>query len=334
VTVALPRKALVTGGAGFIGSHVVDHLLAGGTEVVAYDNLTTGSGANLAHQREHPKLNLVHADVLDLPRLCEAMEGTDTVFHFQANADVRGGPQRTRVDLEQNTIATWNVLEAMRSTRVETIVFASSATVYGEPEVFPTPESIALVQTSLYGASKAAGEAMIQAYSEYFGIRSVAFRFVSWIGPRYSHGVVFDFMRKLRDNPRELEVLGDGTQRKSYLDVRDGVSGIFLALERAPAPKNIYNLGHDDFLNVLDVARIITDELGLGDVRLRTTGGVRGWLGDSPLVHLDTTRIKALGWRPSIPIPDSIRATVRYLVEHPEIFDAREARLPGGRAEE
>jgi UDP-glucose 4-epimerase len=320
---AFPRKALVTGGAGFIGSHVVDHLLAGGAEVVVYDNLTTGNRGNLADQAKHPKLRLVEADVLDLPRLSAAMEGVDTVFHFQANADVRGGPQRTRVDLEQNTIATWNVLDAMRTTGAGTIVFASSAVVYGEPEVFPTPESIALVQTSLYGASKLAGEAMLQAYSEYFGIRGLSFRFVSWIGPRYSHGVVFDFMRKLRDNPRELEVLGDGSQRKSYLDVRDGVSGVFLALERAATSKNVFNLGHDDFLNVLDVARIITEELGLRDVRLRTTGGVRGWVGDSPFVHLDTTRIKALGWKPTIPIPDSIRATVRYLVEHPELFSYR-----------
>jgi UDP-glucose 4-epimerase len=319
----LPRKALVTGGAGFIGSHVVDHLLAGGAEVVVYDNLTTGSRGNLADAASHAKLQVVQADVLDLPHLCGAMEGVDTVFHFQANADVRGGPQRTRVDLEQNTIATWNVLEAMRTTGARTIVFASSAVVYGEPEVFPTPESIPLVQTSLYGASKLAGEAMLQAYSEYFGIRGLAFRFVSWIGPRYSHGVVFDFMRKLRADPRELEVLGDGTQRKSYLDVRDGVSGIFLALEHALDPKNVFNLGHDDFLNVLDVARIITEELGLREVKMRTTGGVRGWLGDSPLVHLDTARIKALGWRPSIPIPDSIRATVRYLVAHPEIFSHR-----------
>jgi len=328
LTVAFPRKALVTGGAGFIGSHVVDHLLAGGAEVVVYDNLTTGSRGNLAHLADRDldrKLSLVEADVLDLRHLCGAMEAVDTVFHFQANADVRGGPQHTRVDLEQNTIATWNVLEAMRSSGANTIVFASSAVVYGEPEVFPTPESIALVQTSLYGASKLAGEAMLQAYSEYFGIRGLSFRFVSWIGPRYSHGVVFDFMSKLRDNPRELEVLGDGTQRKSYLDVRDGVSGVFLALERAPAAKNVFNLGHDDFLNVLDVAQIVIDELGLRDVRLRMTGGVRGWLGDSPFVHLDTTRMKALGWQPRIPIPDSIRATVRYLVEHPEIFHAREA---------
>lgn len=319
-----PKKALVTGGAGFIGSHVTDHLLAGGAEVVVYDNLSTGSRRNLAQHDGNPSFRLVTADVLDLAKLREAMTGCDAVFHFQANADVRGGIEHTRVDLEQNTIATWNVLEAMRQTGAKTLVFASSATVYGEPDVFPTPESIELVQTSLYGASKAAGEAMAQAYAEYYGIRMLAFRFVSWIGPRYSHGVVFDFFTKLRRNPAELEVLGDGKQRKSYLDVRDGVSGIFTALERAEGPKHVFNLGHDDFLNVLDLAAIVIDELGLKDVRLRTTGGVRGWLGDSPFVHLDTARMKALGWRPTIPIPDSIRATARFLADHPEIVEARE----------
>jgi UDP-glucose 4-epimerase len=322
---SFPRKALVTGGAGFIGSHVVDHLLSRGAEVVVVDNLSTGSRSNLAEHEGNAALSLVTADVLDADRLREAADGCDTVFHFQANADVRGGPERTRVDLEQNTIATWNVLEATRLAGAKTLVFASSATVYGEPDVFPTPESVALVQTSLYGASKAAGEAMAQAYSEYFGIRSLAFRFVSWTGPRYSHGVVFDFLSKLRRSPRELEVLGDGKQRKSYLDVRDGVAGIFTALERAQGRKQVFNLGHDDFLNVLDLAQIVIDELGLAGVALRTTGGERGWPGDSPVVHLDTVRMKALGWRPQVSIQDSIRATVRYLVEHPELVDAREA---------
>lgn len=323
---------MVTGGAGFIGSHVADHLLAGGAQVVVYDNLGTGSRQNLAQHIDHPALRIAEEDVLDLATLCERMEGVDTVFHFQANADVRGGPVRTRVDLEQNTIATWNVLEAMRLTGASTIVFASSATVYGEPAVFPTPESTELVQTSLYGASKVAGESMVQAYSEYFGIRSLAFRFVSWIGPRYSHGVVFDFLSKLDRNPRDLEVLGDGKQRKSYLDVRDGVSGIFTALEGATGMKNTFNLGHDDFLNVLDLANIVIEELGLRDVAVRSVGGVRGWPGDSPFVHLDTSRMKSLGWRPQIPIPDSIRATVRYLIEHPEMMRAREvaSRQPVG----
>jgi UDP-glucose 4-epimerase len=311
------RRALVTGGAGFIGSHVVDRLLAGGTEVIVYDNFTTGRRENLAAHRENPGLRLVAADVLDLPRLTAELRGVDAVFHFQANADVRRGIERPRVDLEQNTIATWNVLEAMRTAGTPTLVFASSATVYGEPAVFPTPEDAPRCQTSLYGASKLAGEAMIEAFSEYYGIRALTFRFVSWIGPRYRHGVVADFVRKLRADPGRLEILGDGNQRKSYLHVSDGVAGIFLALERATGNQAVFNLGHDDDIDVLAVARIVTSELGLADVRFATTGGKRGWPGDSPLVHLDTGRIKALGWAPRVSIPDGIRDTVRFVAAQP-----------------
>ena len=295
---------------------MVDRLLALGSSVVVYDNFSTGTRLNLAHHARHPGLRIVCGDVLDLPALQTAMQGVDTVFHFQANADVRGGMNQTRVDLEQNIIATWNVLDAMRNTGAGTIVFASSATVYGEPEVFPTPEVTPLIQTSLYGASKAAGECMIQAYAEYFGLRAVAFRFVSWIGPRYSHGVVFDFLKKLSRNPLELEVLGDGNQQKSYLDVRDGIAGIFMALERAPGRKSTFDLGHDDFINVMEVARIVIEEAGLQDVQLRTTGGKRGWIGDSPLVHLETSLMKGLGWQPKISIEEGIRATVRHLLEN------------------
>ncbi len=316
----IPKTALVTGGAGFIGSHVVDHLLSLGSEVIVYDNFSTGYQINLAGQAANPKLRIVRGDTLDLPSLETAMKGADTVFHFQANADVRGGIKQTRIDLEQNTISTWNVLDAMRTTDAKTLVFASSATVYGEPDIFPTPENIPLIQTSLYGASKAAGECMIQAYAEYFGLRTLCFRFVSWIGPRYSHGVVVDFLKKLRANPQELEILGDGNQQKSYLDVRDGIAGIFLALAKAESPKSIFNLGHDDFINVLEVARMVIEEAGLKDVSLRTTGGKRGWLGDSPTVHLDTERMKQIGWAPKIPIESGIRATVRHLIENPALF--------------
>lgn len=308
---------MVTGGAGFIGSHVVDRLVADGTEVVVYDNFTTGSRRNLAPHEGDPRVRIIEADVLDLPRLTAEMRGCDSVFHFQANADVRGGIGRTRVDLEQNTIGTWNVLEAMRVSRAGTIVFASSATVYGEPTVFPTPETSPLCQTSLYGASKLAGEAMIEAFSEYFGIRALVFRFVSWIGPRYRHGVVADFVQKLRTDSGRLEILGDGRQRKSYLHVSDGVAGIFLALESATDTKAVFNLGHDDDIDVLTVARIVTSELGLKDVRFETIGGKRGWSGDSPLVHLDTARIKSLGWMPRMPIREGIRDTVRFLARQP-----------------
>ena len=315
------KKVLVTGGAGFIGSYIVGDLLARGVPVVVYDNFSTGRPDFLPDSSD--LLSVVPAAVLDREALLPAMEGCDFIFHFQANADVRGGMKDTRVDLEQNTIATWNVLEAARQQGIKGLAFASSATVYGEPEVFPTPETCGSLQTSLYGASKSACEAMIQAYSEYFGIRCFIYRFVSWIGERYTHGIIFDLMKKLTQDPTRLPLFGDGTQRKSYLYVKDGVRGVMLGIERGGGAKNVFNLGHDHFLTVLEVVRIILDELGLRDVRLEFAGGQRGWLGDSPLVHLDTTRIKALGWQPETSIEDGIRRTVRYLRAHPHLLQAR-----------
>lgn len=316
-------KAFVTGGAGFIASHIVDRLLSGGHEATVFDNLCTGFSANLEHHAGSDRFAFHRGDVLDLEDLKARMRGHDTLFHFQAHADVRGGISNTRTDFEQNVTGTWNALEAARLSGIKTILFSSSATVYGEPSVFPTPEDFPLIQTSLYGASKLAGEAMLHAYAEYFGMRTVLFRFVSWIGPRYSHGVVFDFVNKLRKNPEKLEVLGDGNQRKSYLDVRDGVSGIFCALDRFQGNKGIFNLGHDDCLNVLDLARIVISEMGLENVEIVPSGGIRGWVGDSPFVHLDTARIKALGWRPSLSIEEGIRATTRYLMANPWLLDSR-----------
>jgi UDP-glucose 4-epimerase len=315
------HRAFVTGGAGFIGSHIVDRLAQTATSVTIYDNFSTGQEQFIIHHAGNPEIRVVRADVLDSERLRKEMAGCDIVFHFQANADVRGGIKRTQIDLQENTIATWNVLEAMRINEIKHIVFASSATVYGEPHVFPTPETYAPLQTSLYGASKLSCEAMIQAYSEYFGITCYIFRFVSWIGERYSHGVIFDLAKKLRNNAQLLEILGDGKQRKSYLDVLDGIAGIFYALEHAEERKNVFNLGHDAVMNVLDLADIIVDELNLKGVRYATTGGERGWLGDSPFVHLDTTKLKRLGWRPHVSIDQGIRNTVRYLRAHPQLLE-------------
>ncbi len=316
-------RAFVTGGAGFIGSHIVDRLVQHGVDVVVYDNFSTGQPEFLSQHTGNRQVKVIHADVLDSRALTKEMAGCDFVFHLQANADVRGGIAQTRIDLEQNTIATWNVLDAMRKNAIKRIAFASSATVYGEPDVFPTPETYAPLQTSLYGASKLAGEAMIQAYSEYFGITCYIFRFVSWIGERYTHGVIFDFVKKLRADPQVLEILGDGQQRKSYLEVSDGVNGIFHAIQYAAARKNVFNLGHDEFMNVSDLADIIVAELDLKNVRYHTTGGGRGWLGNSPFVHLDTSRIKALGWRPQISIEQGIRNTVEYLQTHPQVLEKR-----------
>lgn len=313
-------KAFVTGGAGFIGSHIVDRLVKDGHDVTVYDNFSTGQERFIS---SHESIRIIRADVLDLETLKAAMEGSDFVFHLQANADVRGGITKTRIDLEQNTIATWNVLECMRQLGVGKIMFASSATVYGEPDEFPTPEGYCPIQTSLYGASKQACEGMIQAYCEYYGMKSWIFRFVSWIGPRYTHGVIFDFMKKLKKDPAALEILGNGKQRKSYLEVRDGVAGIFHAIGHADENVNIFNLGHDDWMNVIDLADIVTDELSLKDVTYNMTGGERGWKGDSPFVHLDTSRLKSLGWKPEITIEEGIRNTVRYLLENEDVFAAR-----------
>ena len=308
------KRVMVTGGAGFIGSHVVDRLLAGGDEVIVYDNFSTGSMWNLRQHAGSDRLFVAQGNVLDLPPLRENMEGCQAVFHFQANADVRGGVADTRRDLEQNTIATWNALEAARLAGVGTFVFASSAVVYGEPGVFPTPETATLRQTSLYGASKLACEAMAEAYSEYFGIRVLIFRFVSWVGPRYSHGVVADFVAKLRRDPHMLEILGDGAQEKSYLHVADGVDGIFLAYGADTGRKAVFNLGHDAHVNVVEVASAVAEEMGLQGVMFKMAGGRRGWPGDSPLVHLDTTRMRMLGWSPRIPILEGIRDTARFLL--------------------
>jgi UDP-glucose 4-epimerase len=312
------NKILVTGGAGFIGSHLVDALLARGAEVVVYDNFCTGRAEFLPE--DSSRLKIIRSDVLDLSALTAAAAGCDFIFHFQANADVRGGKANPRVDLEQNTITTWNALEAARVNGVKNFAFASSAAVYGEPEIFPTPENCASLQTSLYGASKVAGEAMIEAYCEYYGMRSFSYRFVSWIGERYTHGIIFDILKKLQDDPKRLPLFGDGTQKKSYLYVKDGVDGVMRGIEKAPAQKNIFNLGHDYFITVVEVVKIVLDELGTKDVRLEFAGGKRGWLGDSPLVQLDTSKIKSLGWKPETSIEEGIRRTVRYLKQNPQLL--------------
>jgi UDP-glucose 4-epimerase len=311
------RKVLVTGGAGFIGSHIVDSLVDRKAEVIIYDNLSTGNLFYLERKRE--QVQFVKGDILETARLARAMEGVDFVFHLAANADVRRGIENTHIDLQQNVIGTHSVLEAMKAQAVKAIAFSSSATVYGEPEVFPTPENIGVMQTSVYGASKLAGEAYIQAYCEYYEMRSYIFRFVSWIGERYSHGVIYDFVKKLQQNPEEMEILGDGSQKKSYLYVKDGVAGIFHAIKSFQEPKNVFNLGHHGYLPVTELADIIVDEMKLKNVKYRYTGGIRGWIGDSPLVSLDTAKLNQHGWTPNVSIEEGIRRTVRYLLENPRL---------------
>ena len=314
---------LVTGAAGFIGSHLVDRLLALGHHVTGYDNFSTGQPEFLRDALASPRFRLVRADILDQAALEEAMAGADFVFHMAANADVRFGTQHPWKDLEQNTIGTWRVLEAMRKQGVRRIGFASTGSIYGEPEIFPTPENCPFpVQTSLYGASKLAAEGFIEAYAEGFGFQAWIFRFVSILGERYSHGHVFDFYKQLREHPDELHVLGNGRQRKSYLYVHDCVDAMLLAIERAQGKVNIFNLGTDEYCEVNDSIRWITEHLGLRP-RLIYSGGDRGWVGDNPFIFLDCSKMRALGWRPRLSIREAVIRTVDYLVANPFLLERR-----------
>jgi len=316
-------RYFVTGGAGFIGSNLCDRLLAAGNEVVAYDDFSTGFEQFIASAQARPGFSLVRGDVLDLPLLTRAMAGCEFVFHLQANADVRFGTEHPRKDLDQNTNATFNVLEAMRANSVRRIAFSSTGSIYGEATVIPTPEDAPFpVQTSLYGASKLAGEGLISAYCEGFGFQGWIFRFVSILGERYTHGHVFDFYRNLLKNPGELTVLGDGKQRKSYLYVQDCVDAMLMAVERAAEKVNIFNLGAADYVRVEDSVGWIVGRLGLKP-RIVLTGGDRGWIGDNPFIFLDTSRIRRLGWQPKVSIQEGIIKTLEWLHANRWVMEVR-----------
>ena len=316
-------KAFVTGAAGFIGSNLVDRLLAEGHEVTGFDNYSTGFSEFLAPARHCVKFRFRNGDLLDTEALHRAMTGADFVFHLAANADVRNGPDHPRWDLEQNTVATSNVLEAMRANGIRRIMFASTGSIYGEPEVFPTPETAPFpVQTSLYAASKLAAEGMISAYAAAYGFQAWIFRFVSILGERYTHGHVFDFYKQLLMHPDRLDVLGDGHQRKSYLYVQDCVNAVLTAIDAAREPVSILNLGTDEYCEVNDSIRWITERLGLSP-ELHYAGGRRGWVGDSPFIFLDCSRMRALGWTPKLAIQESILRTVDFLEQNPWVLEKR-----------
>lgn len=316
-------RALVTGGAGFIGSNLADRLLQQGHHVVAYDNFSTGQRAFLANALRHESFTLIEGDVLDRPSLTRVMAGVDVVFHLAANADVRFGIQHPTKDLEQNTMATSNVLEAMRANGVKRIGFSSTGSVYGEARVFPTPEDAPFpMQTSLYGASKLAGEGLISAYAEGFGFEGCIFRFVSILGERYTHGHVFDFYRSLRRDPIRLRVLGNGKQRKSYLYIGDCLDAMLLAMETTRRKVDVFNLGLDEYCEVDDSIGWICDHLGLSPAR-EYTGGDRGWVGDSPFIFLDCSKIRALGWAPQVTIRQGIIRTLEYLQSNVQLLEAR-----------
>jgi UDP-glucose 4-epimerase len=317
-------RYFVTGAAGFIGSNLVDRLLTQGNEVTAYDNFSTGQERFLEPALRHPCFRLVRGDLLDFDSLEGAMRGSEAVFHLAANADVRFGTEHPRRDLDQNAIGTWNVLEGMRRNGIRRIAFSSTGSVYGEARVIPTPEDCPFpVQTSLYGASKVAAEALVAAYCEGFGMQGVIFRFVSILGERYSHGHVFDFYKQLLAHPDSLRVLGNGKQRKSYLYVQDCVDAILKAVETSREKVAIFNLGADEYCEVSDSIGWICGRLGLNP-RLEYTGGDRGWIGDNPFILLDCSRMRSLGWKPRYGIRDAVLKTVDYLMENRWLLTSRE----------
>jgi UDP-glucose 4-epimerase len=316
-------RAFVTGAAGFIGSSLVDRLLVAGHSVVGLDNFSTGQEYFLAEASTSGAFTLVRADLLDLDGLKESMGGVDVVFHLAANADVRFGTDHPRRDLEQNTIATWNVLEAMRANGVKRIAFSSTGSIYGEAKTIPTPEDCPFpVQTSLYGASKLAAEGLIAAYCEGFGFEGYLFRFVSIFGERYTHGHIFDFYKKLLKDPAKLHILGNGKQRKSYLYIQDCLDAILMALDKAPERVNVLNLGTDEYCQVLDSVGWICGHLGLSP-ELTFSGGERGWIGDNPFIWLECSRMRALGWEPKWRIQDAVVQTLKYLEANRFLLEER-----------
>ena len=319
----MTNKFIVTGCAGFIGSNLVDRLLANGYQVIGVDNFSTGQRRFLEGALANPNFRLVEIDLLDLDALKKVFTEGEIVFHLAANADVRFGREHPRRDLEQNTIATYNVLEAMRANQIKKIVFSSTGSVYGEATMIPTPEDAPFpIQTSFYAASKLAGEGLISVYCEGFGFQSWIFRFVSILGERYTHGHVFDFYKQLKSDTTRLQVLGNGKQRKSYLYIQDCIDAILLAIDKARDKVNIFNLGVDGYCQVDDSIGWICEEISVKP-RLEYSGGDRGWIGDNPFIFLETKKIQSLGWKPKFNIRDGVIKTVRYLQTNEWVLGAR-----------
>jgi len=314
---------LVTGGAGFIGSSLVDRLLSLGHKVTAYDNFSTGIPRFLDGAHKNPNFALIEGDLLDADNIAAAAKGADFIFHLAANADVRFGTDHPRRDLEQNTIATFHVLEAARLNGIKGLAFSSTGSVYGEATVIPTPEDAPFpIQTSLYAASKLAGEGMIAAYAEGFGLQTYIFRFVSILGPRYTHGHVYDFYRKLGADPAQLTVLGDGRQKKSYLHIEDCISAMLTVTQKARDKVNVFNLGTDEYCEIVNSIGWICEELGVKP-KLDYTGGARGWIGDNPFIYLDTKKVRALGWQPKFTIEQGVRNTLNWLKANDWVYEQR-----------
>ena len=307
--------AVVTGGAGFIGSHLVDALVARGDKVLVIDMLLLGSTETIARHLDSGNVRLEKIDLLT-DGWQDAMKGADRVYHLAADPDVRQSAMTPDPTIRNNIVATYRVLEAMRTHGIPELVFTSTSTIYGEATVIPTPEDYTpLEPISVYGASKLACEALISAYCHSFQMRSWVFRFANIIGERSGHGVITDFIHKLRQNPKELEILGDGRQTKSYLEVHECVEAMLYAVGRAKEPVNTFNIGSEDWIDVKTIAGIVADEMHLPSVRHRFTGGKRGWVGDVPKMQLGIEKITDLGWKPRLGSQESVRIATRAMLD-------------------
>jgi len=313
------EKILVTGGAGFIGSHLVDRLVEEGYEVKVIDNLSSGSLENLKDHIERKEIEFIKGDLKNKEDCEKSVKDVEVIFHLAANPEVRLSTVRPEVHFNENVVATFNLLEAARSIgTVEKIIFASSSTVYGDAKEIPTPESHEMRPISIYGASKASCEALICAYAHLYGFKAVSLRLANIIGPRSGHGVIYDFIMKLKRNPKELEILGDGTQRKSYLYITDTVDAFIKVMKEFNKMYEVYNVGNKDWITVNEIAKIVVEEMGLKDVKFKyrlTTKDGRGWPGDVKYMLLSISKIeRELKWRPEYSSKDAVRMTARALI--------------------
>jgi UDP-glucose 4-epimerase len=315
------KKHFITGGAGFIGSHLVDKLMEEGGNVTVYDNLALASDENIKQHFRKKNFKFIKADLLDFDTLKKTMLGQEIIWHLAANTDIPGGNRVTDLDLKNCTIATWNVLEAMRQLGLNKILFTSSACVYGDAgkKTILSENYGPLFPINLYGAGKLAGEGLMSAFSHLFGIKAWVFRFANVVGNRMDHGVIFDFIQKLRKNPRELEIFGDGEQEKPFFLVEDCIEGMFHAFkyakfENPELPCDVFNLGCETHTKIKRVAEIVIEEMGLKNVKLKFTGGKRGWKGDAPVIHFSIEKMKKLGWQPRHTSDEAVRIATRRLL--------------------
>lgn len=309
-------RHFITGGAGFIGSHLADKLMGEDNKVTAYDSLVSGRRENIEHHQGKANFQFIQADLLDFDTLKEAMKGHEIIWHLGANTDIPSGNRITNLDLENCTIATRNVLEAMRANRIDKILFASSSCVYGDAPPIPLSETFGpLLPISLYGAGKLASEGLVSAYCHLFGIKAWIFRFANVVGSRMGHGVIYDFIQKLKRNPNELEIFGDGHQEKPFFLIEDCIEGMLCAFQNSNSQYDVYNLGCESFTKITTAARIVVEEMKLKDVKFKYTGGRRGWPGDVPVVHLNIEKIGKLGWSTRHTSDEAVRIAANRLIE-------------------